>query len=48
LYTPCILDCALRFLIKFSTYLSKKKNEDKHLDFLECLLQNLNLKWSVR
>jgi len=25
LYTPCILDCALRFLIKFSTYLSKKK-----------------------
>jgi len=24
LYTPCILDCALRFLIKFS-YLSKKK-----------------------
>jgi len=27
LYTPCILDCALRFLIKFSTYLSKKKKK---------------------
>jgi len=28
LYTPCILDCALHFLIKFS-YLSKKKKQWK-------------------
>jgi hypothetical protein len=38
LYTPCILGCALHFLIKFSTYLSKKNKIIIFERTFECLI----------